>query len=365
MSSGSQDKRVDLLAGFARELRQFHGLGASFFRAAAGRIKMTVTDMQVIDILDTMGPATAGQLADLTGLTTGAITGMINRLEEAGFVSRERDPIDGRRVIVRLASDKDVTRELGRTFASLGNAWDDLASQYDDEEITLLLEFLKRSNAISRNELIRLREAPTGEAGTFAPLGDLERGRLVISSEGTRLTMRTGRGLAELYQARFEGPVPDVKVKDGVVNVRYPRIRWILGGKEKRVADVALNDAVPWEIEVQGGGSQIGALLGGLDLVGLEVKGGGSEIRLELPLPSRVVPIRVSGGGSSITLRRPAGVAARVHLKGWGSMCVFDDQTFSSMGSAAQLESPGYDGSGPCYDIEVDSSGSMVNITAG
>jgi len=52
-----------------RELQQFTGLGASFFRVAA-RLGMTVTDMQVIDLLESIGPATAGQLADLTGLTT-------------------------------------------------------------------------------------------------------------------------------------------------------------------------------------------------------------------------------------------------------------------------------------------------------
>src|SRR5690242_18148278 len=98
MSSGSQETRAELLGELARELRQFNGLGASFFRAAAGRVGMTVTDMQVIDILDSAGPTTAGQLADLTGLTTGAITGMLNRLETSGLVRRERDPSDGRRV---------------------------------------------------------------------------------------------------------------------------------------------------------------------------------------------------------------------------------------------------------------------------
>src|SRR6476660_473233 len=73
LSSGSQERRAEMLGELARELRQFNGLGASFFRAAAARIGMTVTDMQVIDILQTGGPMTAGQLADLTGLTTGAI----------------------------------------------------------------------------------------------------------------------------------------------------------------------------------------------------------------------------------------------------------------------------------------------------
>src|SRR5207248_10209509 len=96
---------------------------------------MTVTDMQVMDILDSTGPTTAGQLADLTGLTTGAITGMLNRLEEAGLVRRERDPNDGRRVIVRLERGKDEMHKIGPIFDSLGKAWDELASRSEERRV--------------------------------------------------------------------------------------------------------------------------------------------------------------------------------------------------------------------------------------
>src|SRR5260370_11681010 len=119
LSSGSQEKHAALLGELAQEFRQFNGLGASFFRAAAARIGMTVTDMQVIDILDSTGPTTAGQLADLTGLTTGAITGMLNRLEEAGLVRRERDPNDGRRDIVRPPPPHPQIPETHPLFLSL------------------------------------------------------------------------------------------------------------------------------------------------------------------------------------------------------------------------------------------------------
>src|SRR3954465_14413515 len=128
MSSGSQETSTKVPAELTQELRQFTGLAASFFRAAAARLALTVTDLQVIDILESTGPSTAGQLADLTGLSTGAITGMLNRLEEAGLVRRERDPSDGRRVIVQLASGKDGIHKIGPIFDSLGNAWDELAS---------------------------------------------------------------------------------------------------------------------------------------------------------------------------------------------------------------------------------------------
>ena len=365
MSSGSQEKRADLLGELERELRQFQGLGASFFRAAAARLGMTVTDMQVIDLLESTGPATAGQLADLTGLTTGAITGMLNRLEETGLVHRERDPNDGRRVIVRLARGKDEMQKIGPIFASLGKAWNELASDYDDEQLAFLLEFLKRSNALSGKEIVKLREAPEGEEGIFsAPLGELESARLVVSSGLSRLTLRTKDGMAGLYQASFEGPVPEVSVKEGVATIRYPRRLWGLGG-EKRVAEVTLSTAIPWRIAIQGGASEVTAELGGLDLVGLEVKGGLSMIRLELPVPSGVVPIRISGGASEITIRRPTGVAARAHLKGWASGLVFDDQTFSDLGNNVRMQSSDFEPTSPYYDIEVASSASLVTITSG
>jgi DNA-binding MarR family transcriptional regulator len=365
LSRGSQEKSQKVPEELTRELRQFTGLAASFFRAAAARVGMTVTDIQVIDLLDSSGPMTAGQLADLTGLTTGAITGMLNRLEEAGLVRRERDPEDGRRVIVQLERGKDEMREINAIFDTLGKAWDEMASHYDDEQIAFLLELLKRSNALSRMEIVRLRETPSGEGGIFsASLGDLESARLVVSAGVSRLTLRTDEGMTRLYQARFEGPVPDVKVRDGVVTIRYPRRLWVLLGSEKRAAEVTLSSVIPWQIVIQGGAAEITAELGKLDLAALEIKGGLGTTRVELPVPSGVVPIRISGGASEMTVHRPAGVAARVHLKGWASTFVFDDQTFSDLGNDVRLQSSGFEPSAPYYDIEVASSVSMVTITS-
>jgi len=326
---------------------------------------MTDTDMQVMDILESTGEASAGQLANLMGLTTGTFTGILNRLEKAGLVHRERDPNDGRRVIVRLATGSDGRHEIGPLFASIGKAWEEMAAHYDDEQRAFLLEFLKQSNALARQEIARLREASAGEEGMFsAPLADLESARLVFPSGAFRLTLRTTEGMAELYQARFEGPVPEVSAKDGVVTIRYPRRLLGLGGQQRQ-AVVTLNVAIPWQIVIQGGASDVTAELGGLDLAGLEVKGGGSLMRLELPAPSAVVPIRISGGASEVTIRRPAGTAARVHIKGWAYKFVFDDQTFDYLGKNVQLQSSGFEPTAPYYDIEVLSSASMVTITTG
>src|SRR6516162_9932263 len=115
---------------------------------------MTVTDMQVIDLLESTGPMTAGQLADLTGLTTGAITGMLNRLEEAGLVRRERDPEDGRKVIVRINPDSDQMRGIGAILNSVHKVWEEQTAHYDDEQIAFLVDFLKRANAVAKQEIL-------------------------------------------------------------------------------------------------------------------------------------------------------------------------------------------------------------------
>ena len=369
MSIGSEENRSRDVEALAREFRQFYGLGASFFRAAAARTGKTVTDMQVLNILHTTGPTTAGNLAELTGLTTGATTGLLNRLEEAGLVRRERDPEDGRRIIVQLESDKGDVREIDSILGPLWRSWEEMVSGYSDEQIAFLVGFLKRSNTISRKEILRLQEVPSGEGKSYSsPLGDLKRARLVVSSGISMLTISADSKTDDLYRARFEGPQPEVRAKDGAVSIRYPRRLqdWVPGGS-KRIADVRLTTAIPWWIAIQGGASEVTAKLGGLKLAGLDIKGGMNMIHLNLPAPSieaPVVPIRIRGGASEIIVRRPAGVAARVHLKGWASHFIFDDETFSNMGNEVRMQTPGFQASAPHYDIEILSSVSAVIITS-
>jgi DNA-binding MarR family transcriptional regulator len=355
---GSQKKQTQIAEEIARELREGYGLSASFFRAAAARIEMTDTDMQVIDILENSGDSTAGQLAHLMGLTTGTFTAILNRLEKAGLVSRERDPNDGRRVIVKLATGSNGTP----LFASLGKAWEEMTAQYTDEQKAFLLAFLQRSNTLARQEIARLRETSVGDAGILsAPLVDLQSARLVLQAGGVQLRLRAGDLAGALYQARFEGPVPEVKVKGGVVTIRYPRKLWVTG--EDRTAEVTLSTAVPWQIALNGGGAMMTAKLGGLDLLELEANGAGSMFQVDLPKPARVVAIQLGGSGSEFTVRRPAGVAARVQTKGWGSGVIFDDQTVSEWNSDMRLQSPNYEGAAVRYDIETSGTGSMFTIT--
>jgi DNA-binding MarR family transcriptional regulator len=131
--------------------------------ASAEQIGINVTDLNCLNILALGGRLTAGELAKRTGLTTASITGVLDRLEEAGFVRRERDPGDRRRVIVRLDAGRGM-RDVAPVFAPVIAAWRDVAAQYTDDELRLILGFQEQLERIMRDRLVELRGGP-GHSG--------------------------------------------------------------------------------------------------------------------------------------------------------------------------------------------------------
>jgi len=117
------------------------------------------TDLEMMDILSTHGPLTAGRLAELTGLTTGAITGVVDRLEGSGFVRRERDANDRRRVIVHLVADR--ARKIGKLYLPLARAMTELSERYTDEELALMVDYTRRGNAITLDHIARMERGGT------------------------------------------------------------------------------------------------------------------------------------------------------------------------------------------------------------
>jgi DNA-binding MarR family transcriptional regulator len=135
--------RAELLAGMNDGGRRLSAATILFHQAVADRLGLNLTDHKCVDILFMQGPMTAGDLADFTGLTTGAITGVIDRLEKAGFVRREDDPNDRRRVIVRAVPKRH--REIGRLFDDLAARMAELAARYTDRELAVIFDFMERS----------------------------------------------------------------------------------------------------------------------------------------------------------------------------------------------------------------------------
>jgi DNA-binding MarR family transcriptional regulator len=154
--TGPQE-RAELELAFATAMRRTGSLMQLMGQAAADRIGINNTDLNCLNILSFSGHMTAGELAKATGLTTASITGVIDRLEEAGFVRRERDPHDRRRVVVRLSLDKAVS-DVASVFAPMLRDWRAMASRYSDDELRLIVDFYGRVEQVFRKHLIRLRD---------------------------------------------------------------------------------------------------------------------------------------------------------------------------------------------------------------
>jgi DNA-binding MarR family transcriptional regulator len=120
-------------------LRRSSAQGVIFGQTVANTVGISGSDLECLDFLNLEGRVTAGRLAEVTGLTTGAITGVIDRLEEAGLVRRERDPADRRKVFIAIVPE-NVAR-IGRYYEHMQRGMVKLWETYSDAELRLLLEF--------------------------------------------------------------------------------------------------------------------------------------------------------------------------------------------------------------------------------
>ncbi|MHA7271540.1 MarR family winged helix-turn-helix transcriptional regulator [Arthrobacter sp. HLT1-20] len=151
--------RTAAIARNAEAMREFMARAVIFQDAVARFGGINSTDMQTVSILISQGPATPGELAERTGLTAGgAITAVVDRLERAGYVSRERDSNDRRRVIV-TANLGTVMARVGPIYARVGDRWADYLDTLTDNQIDFANELFERASAVNAQEMDLLRQA--------------------------------------------------------------------------------------------------------------------------------------------------------------------------------------------------------------
>jgi len=155
MSTPPKKSRKDLMAALERALRDVSGTGALFSQAAAERLGMNSTDLECVGFL-VDGPKTAGVLAQATGLTTGAITGVIDRLERAGLAKREHDKQDRRKIFVRIVPES--MQKAAPIFEPMRRASAAVLSRYKDDELALILDFMTRAQEASVAVVANLRK---------------------------------------------------------------------------------------------------------------------------------------------------------------------------------------------------------------
>lgn len=127
-----------------------------FHEAVAARLGMNAAEWRCLGLLDLHGPTTAGGLARLTGFTTGAITGIVDRLEKAGYVRRERHPRDRRSVVIRPLRLSEIRKQAGPIFASLAKAMTEAASHYTPQEQAAIGSYVERTIQVLRAETAKL-----------------------------------------------------------------------------------------------------------------------------------------------------------------------------------------------------------------
>jgi DNA-binding MarR family transcriptional regulator len=158
MSEGSTRERDALLQSLFREASRLSTWTVLFHQTVALRMGLNPTDLKSAALLMEEGPMTASELANGLGLTTGAVTGLIDRLEKAGLARRVPDPDDRRRVVVELLETPAEQGRLAEIFSSLSAATSASLEHYDEAQLDLILGFLRSSHRLMRQETLKLRQ---------------------------------------------------------------------------------------------------------------------------------------------------------------------------------------------------------------
>lgn len=119
-------------------------------QAIADKLRLSPSDFSCLSLLFRGGPMTAGQLAKMTSLTTGAITGVVDRLEDAGLAKRQHDKLDRRRIIV--VPTKRAIKELQSFNKKSAKDFAECLSNYSSAELTVILAFLRTTTEALRQE---------------------------------------------------------------------------------------------------------------------------------------------------------------------------------------------------------------------
>lgn len=147
MSTSRMRRYVPLAREFSARVLLFH-------EAVGENVGLNATDVKVLRLLGDAS-MTAGQLAEHIGLTGAAVTAVIDRLEAAGYATRERDEADRRRVTIRAVPAK--TRRIDRLYDAYGAEMAKILAGYDAREFALIEDFLTKTTKLLTEQTVALR----------------------------------------------------------------------------------------------------------------------------------------------------------------------------------------------------------------
>jgi DNA-binding MarR family transcriptional regulator len=150
--------KQELIMRLIGAFRDVGNQDGAFDELAAARLGIGPVDMRCLNVIQNAGGLTAGELAREVGVTTGAVTGALDRLEAAGYARREPDPEDRRRVRA-VVTDRFMER-AAEIWGPLAADWQrTLAARFTAAELATIVAFLEASGEIGARHLERLAEA--------------------------------------------------------------------------------------------------------------------------------------------------------------------------------------------------------------
>ncbi|NVB80469.1 MAG: hypothetical protein HOV81_18900 [Kofleriaceae bacterium] len=216
------------------------------------------------------------------------------------------------------------------------------------------------------------RTAPyrdTGIDGFTVPYAGQTRMRLTITSGMADARIRIDPEATDLIAIDCgDGMPPRLRVSASELRVSWPAttigswLRSAFAG-ESRDIEIVLHPAVEWTLQIRGGLSHFEADLTSGKLARVEISGGVSDARFDLPAPGGIVPIRISGGASDLALRRPAESGVVVAVSGGIAGLRLDDQAFGAIGGGARLATGAIHGE-PHYSLELSGGASALHVVS-
>lgn len=320
------------------------GLGVSEFRS-----------LELIRDADEVDPMTAGRLAELTGLTTGAVTAVVDRLEQAGFVTRERGTVDRRQVVLRVAKSREGELEAIREPMRL--AFLRACANFSKTD----LQVVRRFHETFRQSLEDLGPLASAAGHDVPAHNDRHVSAPREGEARVSLDLRSGasnvhfnqHGGADLYRAHFEGKAPRIEHSGQMLSLAWVESGFRLPGLRRKASHVSLHEDVEWSVRVAGGLTHSKAEWTRLSLRRIDIRGGVSNVSLDLPSPRGKLLVHIAGGAYALDIRRPQGAQVRVHIHRGASSLTLDDLSLGSVGGGTRWESPGAKASDDVIDIDV------------
>lgn len=363
--SSRTSRRSDLGEAIRKGFGRYGAAHGLLTQAVAERLGLSASDLSSLGVLLEEGPLTPTRIGEITGLTSGAVTGVMDRLERAGFVAREADPEDRRKVMVKARSDR--IPEVLALYAPLVEAGRSRLERVSEEQMELLADFLNASAEMTLRHASALRQGrpaadEDGATRLSAPVAARKSARLNFKGGAAHLSIGGGAPAGLLYQAEFQGRAPNLRLDGDTLSVEYPRFRG-LDWRAHR-GELALAAGPSWEVQIRGGAARLRLDLESLSIASLELSGGVSEVSVSLPRPDGRRRVRISGGANKVSLVRPHGAAARLHLTGGAARLAFDDQRLGAVGGEVRLESSGFEAAAAAWEIEVSGGASALSVSA-